>query len=196
MSGKRYQAVVIGVSAGGPDVLHSILSALPAYFPVPIIIVQHTSPHSENYIVVYLDNVSALSVKEAEEKKVIMPGNIYFAPPNYHLLIETDFTFSFSVEAKVNFSRPSVDVLFDTAVDAYGKALIGIILTGANKDGSMGLNKIKTAGGLTIVQSPDTALARAMPEAAIAGTAVDHILPPDGIGSFLCQLFGESNECR
>ncbi|WP_207687602.1 chemotaxis protein CheB [Desulfonema limicola] len=187
----QYSAIVIGVSAGGMDALNIILSLLPKDFPVPIMIVQHISPVSDNYLVKFLDNACRIKVKEAGEKIKPEQGTAYIAPPNYHLLVETDKSLSLSVDEKVNFARPSVDVLFETAADAYGKNLIGIILTGANKDGSMGLKKIKKYKGLTIVQSPETAAADEMPKSAIAAVDVDFILPLNSIASFLCKIFGK-----
>ncbi len=126
---------------------------------------------------------------EAGEKEELRPGKVYLAPANYHLLVEDDRTLSLSVDERVNFARPSVDVLFETASDAFGSRLVGIILTGANRDGSMGLKKIRQNGGLTLVQAPETAFADGMPRAAIAACAADHILPLDQIGPFLCRLF-------
>jgi len=189
---KQYDAVVIGVSAGGMEALHIILSVLPKDFPVPILIVQHISPVSDNYLVRFLDDACQIKVKEAEEKIEIEQGTAYIAPPNYHMLVETDKTLSLTVDEKVNFARPSVDVLFETAADAYGRNLIGIILTGANKDGSMGLKKIKKYKGLAIVQAPETAAAEEMPRSAMAATDVDFILPLNSIASFLCKIFGKN----
>ena len=186
---KPYEAVVIGVSAGGMDALPIVLEALPDDFPVPILIVQHIGPHSDGYLSHYLDSICRLQVREAGEKEDLLPGKVYLAPANYHLLVEDDRTLSLSVDERVNFARPSVDVLFETASDAFGSRLVGIILTGANRDGSMGLKKIRQNGGLAIVQAPETAFADGMPRAAIAACPVDHILPLDQIGPFLCTLF-------
>jgi len=134
-----------------------------------------------------------LKVKFADEKELILPGRVYIAPPNYHLMIEEDRTFSLSIDEPVNFARPSIDVLFETAAEVYGQGLIGVILTGANDDGSFGLKRIKDHGGLCIVQHPDTAEVEAMPRSAIATTDVDHILPIDGMGPFLCGLAGDKH---
>lgn len=188
-----YKAVVIGSSAGGINALIKVLSVLPADFPLPIVIVQHLHPESGHHLSHILETKSALKVKQADEKELIKEGWVYVAPPNYHLLVEDDFTFSFSLDAPVNYSRPSIDVLFESAVYAYRQALIGIILTGANHDGSQGLKKIKEQGGFTIVQSPETAEADAMPKAAILTAKVDKILPLHEIGVFLLQLVNRSN---
>jgi two-component system, chemotaxis family, protein-glutamate methylesterase/glutaminase len=184
----KYTAVVIGVSAGGMNALGKILPALPQDFPLPVIIVQHVSPSSDNYMVRHFNSHSQVTVKEADEKEQISPGVVYFAPPNYHLLIEEDRTFSLSTEGRVNYSRPSVDVLFESALDAYCSGLIGIILTGANNDGSKGLKKIKDCGGLAIVQDPATAEVPAMPEAALKLTRPDHILKLEDIAPMLIKL--------
>lgn len=188
-----YKAVVIGSSAGGINALIKVLSVLPATFPLPIVIVQHLHPESGHHLAHILETKSALKVKQVDEKEPIKGGWVYVAPPNYHLLIEDDFSFSFSLDAPVNYSRPSIDVLFESAVYAYRQHLIGIILTGANHDGSQGLKKIKEQGGFTIVQSPETAEAVAMPTAAISTTQVDKILPLHEIGVFLLQLVNRNN---
>lgn len=183
-----YSAVVIGVSAGGMNALGKILPALPADFPIPVIIVQHISPQSDTYMIRHFNNYSRISVVEADEKSEIKPGFAYFAPPNYHLLIEENHTFSLSTEGRVNYSRPSIDVLFESALDAYCSRLIGIILTGANNDGSKGLKKIKDCGGLAIVQDPATAEVAAMPEAALKICRVDHILKLEEMAPFLIKM--------
>jgi two-component system chemotaxis response regulator CheB len=191
-----FEAVVIGSSAGGIKALSTVLSALPSEFPLPIIIVQHLHPNSDSYLARILAAKSGLTVKQADEKEQIQPGVVYLAPPNYHLLIEEDRTFSLSVEGPVNFARPAVDVLFESAIYAYRGKLIGIILTGANHDGSQGVKKIKRAGGYVIVQDPDKAEADAMPRAAIAAAHVDKVLPLDQIGPYLLQLVNRSNSKR
>ncbi|MGE0083729.1 MAG: chemotaxis protein CheB [Desulfococcaceae bacterium] len=190
---KSYDAIVIGVSAGGMEALPIVMEPLPEDFPVPILIVQHISPHSDGYMSRYLDSVCHVQVREAGEKDELRPGTVYLAPANYHLLVEDDLTLSLSVEERVNFARPSVDVLFETAAEAFGSRLVGIILTGANRDGSRGLKKIRQNGGLTIAQSPETAFAEDMPRAAIAAGAADYIMPLDQIGPFLCRLFGREH---
>src|SRR3989338_5252289 len=125
-----------------------LLPALPADFYLPIIIVQHRGANSENHWIESLNRVSHLCIREADEKDVIEKGNVYFAPANYHLLVEMDRTLSLSNDEKVNFAKPSIDVLFETAAEAYKDKLIGIILTGANNDGAKGIKKIKDYGGL------------------------------------------------
>jgi two-component system chemotaxis response regulator CheB len=184
----RYRAVVIGASAGGIHAIKAIITALPRDFQLPVVIVQHLSPISDNYWITLMDGMSLLTVKEADEKEKIRKGTIYIAPPNYHLLIERDETFSLSVDPKVNYARPSIDVLFESAADAYTTQLIGVVLTGANNDGALGLRRIKEQGGLAIVQDPRTAESSSMPEAAIAATPVDYILPLEEIIQLLATI--------
>ena len=184
----RYDAIVIGSSAGGMHALRTILSRLPSNFPLSVIIVQHEYPTSDDFLAHYLDERCSLKAKQADEKEEILPGVVYIAPPNYHLMVEEDRTFSLSISEPVNYARPSIDVLFETAADVYKARLVGVILTGGNADGSAGLRRIKDSGGLSIVQDPETAEAYAMPKAAIAATQVDHILSLEEIGPFLSML--------
>ena len=177
--------MVIGVSAGGLKALSTIFSHLPAKFPFSVIVVQHTHPTSDDFLARHLNEVCRLKVKQADEKERIVSGVIYIAPPNYHLLIEEDKTFSLTVDAPVNFARPSIDVLFESAADAYKKNLIGIILTGGNDDGSRGLKSIRESGGLAIVQDPKTAEVEAMPLAALAAASPDYVLSLEKIEDFL-----------
>jgi two-component system chemotaxis response regulator CheB len=183
-----YTAVVVGVSAGGLDALKIILPRLPKNFNMPIFIVYHIHKTSDDFLVRHLDEISRIRVKQAEDKETIMPAVVYMAPPDYHLLIEWDRTIALSTSEPVNYTRPSIDVLFETAVDVYGEKLIGIVLTGANKDGSDGASKIKAAGGLVIVQTPETAQVDTMPKAAIAAAKPDLILSLEEITIFLCNL--------
>ena len=184
----RYEAVVIGVSMGGLQALRQILSRLPASFPLPIMIVQHISPQSDSIWINLLNNASKVTVKEAEEKEVIKPGFVYVAPPSYHILVERDRTFSLSADDKVNYARPSIDVLFDSAADVYKSKLIGVVLTGANHDGAQGLKAIKDYGGMAIVQDPQTAEAQVMPKSAIAIAQPDYVLSLEKIVDLLIQL--------
>ena len=188
----RYEAIVIGVSAGGMNALDTILSSLPVDFGLPIIIVQHMDPESRDYLRNHLDRKCDISVKEAEEKEKIAKGVAYIAPPNYHLLLEEDRTFSLSSDEWVNYSRPSIDVMFESAADVYGRRLVGVVLTGANADGSDGLKKIKRAGGLAIVQDPSTAHVDVMPKSAIAASKVDHVLPLKEIADLFKDLSNAS----
>jgi two-component system chemotaxis response regulator CheB len=184
----EYKIIVIGTSAGGMEALKIILPVFPPAFPIPIVIVQHISSLSNGFMIQYMNSISSVRVKEAEEKELLTSATVYFAPPNYHLLIEEDQTLSLSVENKVNYARPSIDVMFESAVYAYGNAIIGVILTGANNDGAKGLATIKNVGGYAIVQSPETAYSDSMPKAAIAQTTPDLIIPLDEIGIVLRDM--------
>lgn len=184
----NYQIIVMGGSAGSTTALIELLPVFPASYPLPIVVVQHLHPLQEGYFAERFAERCALTIKEADDKEALKAGTIYFAPPNYHLLIEDDKTFSLSIDEKVNYSRPSIDVLFESAVDAYAPWLVGVILTGANNDGAQGLRLIKEKGGLTIVQDPRTAESSYMPKAAIEATSVDYVLPLHDVGRLLLKL--------
>lgn len=183
----RYGAVVIGCSSGGLDALCRILPPLPPGFPLPLIVVMHMPQDGKSLLPDVLGKSCRLPVAEAADKERIAPGRIYTAPPGYHLQIEEDETFSLSVDPKVNMSRPSLDVLFETAADAYGERLIAIVLSGANHDGSHGVIAVSAAGGLCVAQQPETAVAGAMPGGAIATGKINIVLSPDGIAEFLMK---------
>ena len=184
----NYKCIVIGVSAGGMEALDRLFASIPKDFPLPIIIVQHLHKSNIGYFLEYYNQRCALNVKEADEKEPIKPGNIYFAPAGYHLLIEDDETFTLSAAEKVNFSRPSIDILFESAAYVYGSQLIGIILTGANNDGAKGMKLVKKYGGLTIVQDPNEAEYPVMPQAAIDEVKMDYVLPIKAIIELLINL--------
>ena len=174
---RTVEAVVIGCSAGGLDALRIVLDAFPNDFAAAVIIVAHTAADSVNMLPALLAKTCRLPVSEAVEREPALPGHVYVAPPNYHLLIEPSRIFALSVDERVCFVRPSIDVLFHSAADAYGEQLIGVILTGANDDGAQGLKAVKAAGGFTLVQDPGSAYADTMPQAAIATGAVDKVRP-------------------
>ena len=184
----RYKLIVIGGSAGATAALIELLPVFPADFPLPIAIVQHLHPLQDGYFVERYGRSCNLVVKEAGDKERLLPGYVYFAPVNYHLLIEENKVFALSIDERVNYARPSIDVLFESAADVYGAGLIGVILTGANQDGAQGLRSIKARGGLAIVQDPDTAESTYMPRAALEATPVDHILPLPDIGRLLVEI--------
>lgn len=186
--GLSYEAIVIGVSAGGFEALGELLPCLPEKFGLPVLIVQHMVPDADDFFPRYLDQKCKVTVKQADEKERILHGIVYLAPPDHHLMVAHDRTLSLSVEEPVNFARPSIDVLFETAAAVYGSHLVGVILTGASADGSRGLKAIKDAGGLTIVQDPRTAEADIMPKSAIQAVEVDAILPLKAIGKMLGRL--------
>lgn len=185
-----FEIVVVGMSLGGLRALEVLLAGLPKSFPVPVAVVQHRHKDSDDMLSRSLQPHSALPLKDAEDKEVIVPGRVYFAPADYHLLVEAG-SFALSTEAPVSYARPSIDVLFESAADAYRERVIGVILTGANHDGAQGLAKIKAHGGLTVVQEPATAESRTMPDAAIAAVAIDWIMPLLDIAPFLVNLFQE-----
>jgi len=191
----QYEAIVIGVSSGGMNALKFISSALPADFSIPIIIVQHVSARSDNEWIKLLNKKSNLTIKEADEKEKIETGNVYIAPANYHLMIENDKTFSLTIDEYVNFARPSIDVLFESAAEAYKDKLIGVVLTGSNNDGSKGIKRIKELGGMAIIQDPETAESPIMPASAIAAclsgrqaVQLDYILSLEKIVQLLIKI--------
>lgn len=171
----RVDAVVLGASAGAIDALGVLLPALPASFAVPMIIVVHVPASRPSLLVELFAPKCALPVREAEDKLAVAPGTVWFAPPGYHLLIEREHTFALSLDEPVNHSRPSIDVLFESAADAYGSRLLAMVLTGANQDGARGAERVQAAGGLVAVQDPKTAHISTMPELAIERTRPDII---------------------
>jgi len=179
------EAVVIGASAGALEALSIILPALPADYKLPLMVVVHVPPDKKSILAELFQDKCAIQVQEAEDKEPISGGTAYFAPPDYHLLVETNRSLSLSDDEPVFFSRPSIDVLFESAADAYGAGLIAIVLTGANRDGARGLKAVAEAGGTAIVQNPQGAYARAMPEAAIAECPGARILSLKEIAAYL-----------
>ncbi len=188
MTEKKYDAVVFGASAGGLQVIRSLVMSLPVNFSMSLIIVQHLSDSSTGGWIDLLSRASQVPVKEADEKEVIRPGTVYVAPPNYHLLVERDYTFTLTVDERVNYARPAIDVTFVSASDAYKDRLIGVVATGANFDGAEGLRYIKDMGGVAIVQDPKTAEVEAMPKAAIERAKPHLIMPMDGIIKYLIEV--------
>ncbi len=186
---KRYHAIVIGVSAGGLEALSTILPGLPRAFSLPEIVVQHRAEDTDGFVAESLNRLSPMRVKEAEDKEPLCAATVYLATASYHLLIEPDHTLALSVDPRVNFSRPSIDVLFESAADVYQDTLVGVILTGANRDGADGLARIKECGGLAVVQDPATAEAEVMPREALAAVPnVDHVVTLDDLAPLLEKL--------
>jgi two-component system, chemotaxis family, protein-glutamate methylesterase/glutaminase len=181
----QYKAVVIGASAGGLHALSIILGRLPSGFGLPVFVVQHIDPSSESLLVSLLNSKCEIRIKEAEDKEEIVEGTVYIAPPNYHLLIERDRRLELSADEKENYSRPSIDVLFESAADVYGEGLISVILTGSSEDGARGVAVVKSKGGWVIVQDPTTAEYRIMPQSALQKARVDLILDLEKIADFL-----------
>jgi two-component system, chemotaxis family, protein-glutamate methylesterase/glutaminase len=184
----RYQAIVIGGSSGGFQALQTLLGLLPRDYSLPVMVVLHRSPTTDHSLADLLSHVCPLTVKEAEEKEVMAEGFVYIAPANYHLLVERDHSLSLSIEDRVWYSRPAIDVLFETAADAFGTRLVGVLLTGANQDGTAGLRRIRQRGGLTLAQDPTEAHMPAMPESAIRAGVVDRVLPLTMVGALLASL--------
>lgn len=188
MSKIEYKAIVIGVSAGGLKALTVLFSGLPQKYPLPIMVTQHLHPEEESNLAELLGRDTLVKVKEADDKEKLMPGCIYLAPPNYHLLIERNKTFSLSSDEKVTYSRPSIDVMFESAAYVWHSKLIGIILTGASSDGSAGIKTIKKMGGFTIAEDPATAEYPVMPQFAIDTDSIDKILTLEKINKFLIDI--------
>jgi two-component system chemotaxis response regulator CheB len=184
----RVEAVVIGTSAGGVEALSVLLPALTAGVRASFFIVLHLPRERPSLLVDIFAPRCALRVCEAEDKEPIAPGTIYFAPPDYHLLVDRGPQLVLSADDLVNFSRPSIDVLFESAADVYGPRLLGLILTGASSDGAHGLEVVRRAGGLTVVQRPDESHASTMTEAAIRRGPADFVLPLDDIARLLQSL--------
>lgn len=183
------ELVVVGSSWGGIDALRVVLSALPADFPAAVAIAQHRAPGPGGVLIRFLQSSCVLPVLEAGDKDEMVPGTVYVAPADYHLLVDGR-GFALSTDDLVQYSRPSADVLFETAAYEYGPRLVGVVLTGANADGAAGVVAIRGRGGHTVAQSPETSEKPTMPEAAIATGAVDSVLPLETIGAHLvacCQ---------
>lgn len=174
--------------------MKKLFSRLPEDFTMPVVIVQHISPLSNSEWISILNQKCALNLKEADEKEVIVPGTIYIAPPNYHLLIEKEKTFSLSTDERVSYARPSIDVLFETACEAYRDRLIGIILTGSNHDGTAGLKCVKRLGGLCIAQDPDEAFSSYMPASAVKEVGPHYVLKLNDIIDLLIALDKKNNQ--
>ena len=169
-------AVAIGASAGGVEVLSVLLSALPASCRASFFIVMHIPRERPSLLADVFNARCALPVREAEDKEPVQPGTVYFAPPDYHLLLDRGPALALSSDEPVHFSRPSIDVLFDSAADIYGERLLGLILTGANQDGAEGLAAVGRAGGRTVVQEPSGAAVPFLPEAALQEGPVEFVL--------------------
>jgi two-component system chemotaxis response regulator CheB len=185
---QRIKAVVIGASAGGIDALSVILPLLSPEVQFAIVIVVHIPPDRNSMLVELFRGKCRLTVKEAEDKEPIEFGTVYFAPPDYHVLIEADHRLSLSSDERVQYSRPSIDVLFETAADAYEQNLLGIVLSGANSDGARGLRLVKDLGGQAIVQNPATAHSQEMPRSALAACPEAECLNLEEIGRYLQQI--------
>jgi two-component system chemotaxis response regulator CheB len=181
-------AIAIGASAGGVEAVGALLAALPRELEAAVMVVIHIPARNENLLQHVLAPRCALDVREADDKEPVAGGTVYLAPPDYHLLVEPDRTFALSVDAPVNFARPSVDVLFESAAHAHRERLLGIVLTGANDDGAEGLRAVRALGGRAWVQRPDTAVASMMPASALERAGADHVLTLEEMAARLSAL--------
>jgi two-component system chemotaxis response regulator CheB len=189
MTGKRL--VVIGASWGGLAALTTLFRSMPRRFPVPVVVVQHRSRHADNLLAVLLQDVTGLRVVDVEDKEPLEEDSVYVAPANYHLLVDEDHL-SLTTDPLVRFSRPSIDVTFVSAADTYREGTIGIVLTGANDDGSRGLRHIVDLGGRAIIQDPSTAESSAMPAASLKAVPEAEVLELPKIGPRLVEIAGSS----
>lgn len=188
MSARLIEAVAIGASAGAVEALSAILPRLPADYPLPVLVVVHVPADRRSVLATLFQSKCRIAVREAEDKEPVAPGTVYFAPPDYHLQVEADRTLSLSADDPVLYSRPSIDVLFESAADAYGAALAGVVLTGANQDGARGLAAVAEAGGIALVEEPATASASIMPAAALDACPAARALSLDAIAACLLDL--------
>ncbi|HEX2185575.1 MAG TPA: chemotaxis protein CheB [Chloroflexota bacterium] len=184
-----YRLIVVGVSAGGLFALRTLVGGLPEEFDLPVAVVQHRSRDSL-LLCELLQECSELPVGEVSDKEEIVPGRVYVAPPDYHLLVEEPGWFALSTDEPVRYSRPSIDVLFLSAADAYGLDTIGVVLTGANTDGARGLRRIADLGGHAVVQDPATAEVKVMPQAALRAVPEACVLPLEQIPRHLAAIRG------
>lgn len=172
----NFEIVLIGASAGGFNAFEEILPKIKKNFPLPIVIVQHSSPGSNDYLIEYFNQKCPLTIKEANQNEYLESSNVYFAPSDYHLLIEEEKCFSLSIDEKVNYSRPSIDLLFESAAYVYKNKIICIVLSGANSDGTNGAKLIKDFGGYIIAQDPLTAESKMMPQSVIENNISNAIM--------------------
>ncbi|KQP44183.1 chemotaxis protein CheB [Pseudorhodoferax sp. Leaf274] len=191
---QRVDAVVIGASAGGIEALSILLPALPPGLRAAVFVVQHLPRDRASLLVDIFAPRCAVTLQEAQDKLPIEPGNVYFAPPDYHLLLDAGPQLALSVDAPVHYSRPAIDVLFQSAAELYGPRLLGIVLTGGNQDGAEGLAAVRAAGGLTAVQDPADAQMPLMPECALAKGPADFVLPLRALAHLLGTLDAASRQ--
>jgi two-component system chemotaxis response regulator CheB len=184
----RYAITVVGTSWGGLAALRELVSCLPENLSVPVVLIQHRHKMSDDALPRLLQDRTPLPVCEAEDKMPMEPGRVYVAPADYHLLVEPDSYFTLSVEEPVRYSRPSIDVTFTSAADAFGARTIGVVLTGANADGAEGLKRIAGRGGAALVQEPVTAESPAMPAAALKAVPKARVMTLNLIGSVIAEL--------
>ncbi len=181
-------AIVVGGSSGGIEALITLLPALPPTLRASVLIVMHMPRDPNSLLLDIFKPRCRLPLREAQDQDALTPGTVYFCPPDYHLLLDQGPRVALSVDAPVHFSRPSIDVLFESAADLLGEQLVGILLSGGNEDGARGMRAIHDAGGLVIVQDPESAPVAAMPLAALARVSADHVLAPAGIAALISDL--------
>ncbi len=182
---KPARLLAIGGSAGSLQVILAVLTAIGDSFPVPVLVVLHRNGLFESNLEDLFSSRTGLSIKEVEEKELLLDGTVYLCPADYHVLLETDRSFSLDYSERVHFSRPSIDVTFRSAADVYGAGLMGLLLSGGNADGVEGMRYVKALGGVTVVQDPATAEVPYMPQQAITGMSPDHILATEEIPGFV-----------
>ena len=185
---ERFDIVAIASSAGGIRALSNVLSGLPKGFPVPVLVVQHLDPRHQTVIADVLGRRTALPVRLASAGDVAVPGTVYMAPPDHHLLVGSGGEVTLSRSELVHFVRPSADLLFESVAGAYGARAVACVLTGTGSDGSMGVSAVKSRGGTTIAQDPESAEFRGMPDAAVATGSIDFVLPLDEIAAVIRGL--------
>lgn len=190
---RRLRAIVIGASAGGYEALRKVFGRLSPKLSAPVIVVLHSAPTEQTSLAQSYVRSATLPVTEAMERSRILPGHIYIAPAGYHLLIEKNEHFALSVDERVRYSRPSIDVLFESAAEVWRSALVGVVLTGANDDGAQGLAAIRSHRGIAVVQSPAEAEVPDMPAAAIKLAGADHVVKLSEIAPLLNKLAGVAN---
>lgn len=186
-SRRRYDVVALGSSAGGLNALTQVLRSLPKDFPASVVVVQHLSPDHKSWIANLLGHALIMKVKQAEHGEIMLPGTVYTAPPDEHLLVGPG-KIQLAHSQLVHFSRPSIDLLFESVAGTYGSRAVGVVLSGSGRDGATGIRAMKEAGGITIVQSPESAEFRPMPQAAVETGCIDFVLPLEKIGSTLIEL--------
>ena len=185
---KHCEALLIGGSAGSLEVLLKLLPGLKPALSFSIILVLHRKPGKGDILTNLLAARTEMMVKEVEEKEKMLPATLYIAPPNYHLLIENDRTFSLDASEKVNFSRPSIDVTFESAAEVFGENLACLLLSGANSDGTAGLQAVKKSAGLALVQNPSSAVVDFMPQSALAHVNVDAVLNTTEMADYINKM--------
>jgi two-component system chemotaxis response regulator CheB len=186
--------IVIGTSAGGLNALSVILGGLPSSFDVPIVVVQHRAADSHDLAQV-LQDTTAMVVEEAEDKQILEDGHVYIAPPDYHVLVAPG-EIALTTDAPVRFSRPSIDVMFESAAEAYGDGLVAVVLTGANQDGCRGAMRVARMGGRVIVQDPETAESRTMPAAVQRAVETAEVISLNGIAEALVRAASRDTTSR